>query len=129
MRDVNAAAFAAALKVPRIHLHFPHTGEQCAAVMRIYRQLRAAAILVDKQHMLPGLAAVAGAKDATFALRLVCLAEGTDIYQIGICRVDYDAGDAAGLLQSHARPCRASITRFVHPIAHGNEWPNDPRLT
>src|SRR5262249_23985870 len=126
-RSEEAAAGAAALTSPRVNLDLPHAGEQDSGIARIHRDVGAADLLVDEQRALPRRAAVAGAEHTALGLRTVCRAERARDDDVGVGGMDDDASDAAGFLESHARPRLARVGRLVDPVAD-RDVASDPRF-
>src|SRR5262249_38096285 len=75
----------------------------------IHRDLRDARVLVDKERLLPGLAAVLRAIDAALLLRPVAVPDRADVNDVRVGGMDYDARDASCEFQTHMRPGLAAV--------------------
>src|SRR5207248_3194568 len=129
MGDINAATEPAAVQAPRFDVHLPQACKERLRVMRVHRKLRAAGVFIDEQRLLPSLAAVAGLEDAALPLWPVRLPDCARKNDIRIMRINDDASNVAGLLQSHAAPRPAAVCVFVDAVAHGVKRANQPGLT
>src|SRR5215471_7562106 len=129
MGDVDSARRAATLQVPGMNFDLPRACEQRFRIARIHDQVRAAGILIHKQHLLPGLASIHGLEDSAFALRFMHLAGSADVHDVGIRRMDQDASDAPGFLQSHVMPAATGVVRLVDSVANAHVRTNDKSLT
>src|SRR5882672_5414794 len=112
-RFVDAAAWATAFASPGVNLQRPHAGKQNARVAGVHHDLGGAGVLVDKQHALPGLAAVRRAKDAPLRLWSIAVAHGGGEHNVRVLRIDNDAADATSLLKPHQLPGLARVSGFV----------------
>src|SRR5262249_35429669 len=127
-RFEHAAPLSAAVLAPGVDHKLPCPGEQYIRIGWIHRQLRHASVLVDKERLLPGLAAVLSAIDAALLLRPVAVPDRADVYDVRVGGMNDDARDAPRELQTHARPGFARIGRFVDAVADGYSAAN-PALT
>ena len=126
-RHEQPAAGSAALAPPGMDLDLPHPGEEDPRIARMRRDLRTAAVFVDEERPLPGGAAVSCPEDAALGLRPVRRAQRACENDLRIGRIDDDAADAAGLVQTHARPRLAGVHRLVDAVADRDMAAN-PRL-
>src|SRR5512144_1668832 len=69
VRDIDPAAQAAAVQIVAVNDELPHAGVQRLRIGRIDREIRAAGVVVDGEHVLPRRTAVTRVKDAALALR------------------------------------------------------------
>lgn len=69
------------------------------------------------QHLLPGLAAVAGAEHPALAAGRVKLADGRDVDGVGILRVHHDPRDPIGIGQARELECAAAVVAAVNTHA------------
>ena len=118
VRDVDAAARPAALEHVRLEVHLPRAGEDDVGILLGDLEAGAAGVLVDEEHVLPGLAAVLGSKHAPLLLRTRRAAQRADEHDVLVLRIDGDRADAAGLLETHVRPGLTGVGRFVDAVAH-----------
>ena len=118
--DVQPAPGPTAGAPVGVDLQLPHAGEQVARVDGIQCDVGAAGVLVHEEHLLPAVAAVHGAEDAPLRLRPVGMAEGADVYDVGVGRMDGEPGNAPGLLQPHERPGPPRVGGLVGPLPHGD---------
>ncbi len=127
-RHVDAAGRAAAVEIPGMDEQRPHAGIERVRIARVHREVRAAGLVVELQHLLPRLAAVGRAIDAALRLRLEQLPQRADEHAIRIVRVDDDAADVAGFFEAHVLPVVAGVGRLVDAVAHRVERPDEERL-
>ncbi len=128
VRDVHAAARAAAQLGPRAHAELPGAGEHGVGIAWIHAEPATAGFLIDEQRLLPAPAAIGGAEHAAFALRRRAGTFGAHQHVVGVLRVDEDARDASRFRQAHVLPGRATVGGFVHPVADNVAGADRPRL-
>ena len=87
------------LKKSGLAAELPHAGVEDRRLLRIEREVGAAGVGVDVEHLLPGLAAVGRLVDAALLVRAPQLAGGADVDRVRRLGIDLDAGDALGVLQ------------------------------
>ena len=115
-RLVDAAAGPAAVHRPRLAIDLPEGGVEDARVGRIHHEVRRAGLVVDEQHLLPALAAVKGAEDAAVRVRSPHMALRCHVDNVGVPRVDADAGDLLGVLKTDVRPGGAPVGGLVDAV-------------
>ena len=71
-----------------------------------------AGLVVDEEDLVPGLAAVDGLEDAAVGVVRPLVAAGRDVDDVGVGRMDDDAGDRVRVGQAHVRPGLAAVDRF-----------------
>ena len=128
LREVDGAARAAAELTPRVLLGLPRPREQDIGVLAVHREAGASGLAVHEEDALPVRAAVRRLEDAALILRPGHAADGADIDDVGIGRMDDHTRDAACLGQAHVLPGLAGVLRHVHAVAHHIAVPDDPRL-
>src|SRR5262249_31069711 len=124
----DCAAGATALAAPGVDHQLPGRGEQRVRVGRMHDDVDRAGVLVDEEHLLPGLTAVFGAEDPAIRLGPVAVALRRDVHDVGIGWVDREASDPPRGLEAHLRPGAAGIGALVDPVADRDVAP-DPGLT
>ena len=129
LRKVDAAAVAAAVEIVRLQLDLPRAGDDDVRILLRHLQARATGVLIDEQHVLPGLAAVFAAEHAAFLLRTGGAAERADEHEVFVRRMDDDRADAAGVGKSHLRPRLAGVGRLVDAVAHHVHVADRPGFT
>jgi len=82
---VNAAAGTAAGERPGRAPGFPQRGEQDVGILRIERHVDRTGVLVFVENLVPGLAAVGGAKDAAFCVGSVGVPSAATKAISGLC--------------------------------------------
>src|SRR5882724_1562582 len=92
---VETAARAAAGQSPGLAAGFPERSKKNVGIVRIERDIDAASILVSVENLPPTLAAVHGAKNASFRIWAEGVAEGGDISDIRISGMNDDATNGA----------------------------------
>src|SRR5438105_2116806 len=60
---------------------------------------------------------VGGFIDAAFFVWTVSVAQGADVDNICVSRIDHDSTDLARVFQADVRPCRAAIHGFINAVA------------
>src|SRR5205807_1576615 len=113
----DAARGAAAFQHPGMALHGPQTGEKDQGIIGVHDQRADAGGVVDKQGLLPGLAAIGGAKDAALSVGSPDMPQNTHDNDVGVVRINHDVGDLAGISKSHEFPGGPGIGREVDPFA------------
>ncbi len=87
------------------------------AVRRIDHQLVRAGVVVDLEHVLPGLASVGRLEHAAFAARAPQAAGGRNQHHVGVARIDGDAVDVLRRAKAHVRVGLAAVGRLVDAVA------------
>src|ERR1700721_971394 len=128
VRNVNAASRTAALLSPGVHFHLPHARKQRPRILGVHADSRTSGVFIDKEHALPGFAAIFRAKDTALLLRTAQPPQGADIDAIGILRIDHNASDAAGFVETHVGPRFPSVRGLVHPVARYIDIADRPRF-
>ena len=117
---VETAAGATAGQRPRRAAGFPERGEEDIGIVRVEGDVDGPGVFVLIKYFLPGLAAIHGAKYATFLVRAKRMAERCDVRDIRVFRMDEHASDGTGVLEADIFPGFASVDRFVDAVAMGN---------
>src|SRR5262249_53482527 len=76
--------------------------------------------VADRQHLLPGLAAVGGFVQPAVAAGVPERALGGDVDHVGVARVDDDAADVLRVLQADVAPGLAAVVGAVDAVAVGD---------
>jgi hypothetical protein len=79
-----------------------------------------AGAIIEVENFFPGFAAIAGAEDAALRVGAVGVAERGDEDDVGVCGVDDDVADVAGIFESDVAPGFAGVGGFVDAIAERN---------
>src|SRR4029453_14811560 len=96
----------------------PGAGDESCWVLDGHLEAGTARVLIDEERMLPGLAAVFGAKNTAVFLRTRGTAQRTHEHDVFIGWIHDDRADAAGLSKTHVRPRFARIGGLVDAVAH-----------
>src|SRR5262249_9525044 len=107
-------AWPAALQVVRTAHAFPARRVQRIRVARIHRDVDEAGLVAYEFAQLPRLAAVGGLVEAALGIRRPCRADGGDVDDVGIRRVDNDASDVLRLLEAERLPGESTVGGLVH---------------
>ncbi len=107
---------AAAHQQPGLAARLPEAGVEHVGVARIHHQIGDTRRVVDEQHLVPRLAAVLRPKHAAFGVGSEHVAEGPDVDDVGIDRIDHDARDVAGRREPHVAPRLAAIETLPHAV-------------
>ena len=98
-------------------LPFVHRGDQHFRVFRRNREVNATGFRVDEEDLFPGLAAVDGLEDAAFGVLAPKPAEGADVDDVWVVRMDDDFADLERLAKPHVLPCLAAVDRPIDAVA------------
>src|SRR5262249_30195793 len=97
--------------------HAVGRGVERLGVGRVHRQVDEPGVRVDELDEVPGLAAVAGPVHAALRVRPPEVAEGGDVDDVRVPRVDDDAADVVRFLEAHVPPGLAAVGGPVHALA------------
>src|SRR5712692_9075538 len=111
-----------------MHLDLPRAGEEGPRILHVHREAGAARVLVDEQHTLPFLAAVARAEDAALLLRAGDPSARAREDDVRIRRMHDDARDASGFVEARMRPRLAGVQRLVDAVADDVAVTDHPRF-
>ena len=114
---VQPAAGAAADDFPGQAAMLPQGSVEHQGVVHIHRKLGAAGLFVHVQHLAPGGAAVGRFINAALGRRPVQGALCRNEDDVGVLRVDGDAGDVLGAGQPQLLPGLPGIGRFIDAVA------------
>src|SRR5260370_38235675 len=98
------AARTAARYVPEGAPRLPHRGEQDARIGAVHGEIDRARQVDNARDRLPALAAVPGAIDAALRIGTEYVAQGRDIDEIGVLRMDPDAANDLPVLHTDIPP-------------------------
>ncbi len=113
---MDPASRAAAVQLPRFDIDLPHAGEQFLGIVGIDVEVRTPRVLVNEQDPLPILAPVVRTENASLFLPLVGIAQGADVYGVGVVGVNDNPSDPRGLFQSRVGPRSAPVHRLVDAV-------------
>ena len=105
----QAAAAAAGVHAPRRALKLPHRREEDARVRGIDGEVHRARRVVEKQHSLPRLPTVGGAKDAAFRIGTKRVSDRRDENTIVIARIDDDVADLLRVVEAEVLPAATAV--------------------
>ncbi len=115
-RLVEAAPLAAGREGVRRAAELPHAGVEDRRVLGIDREIGAAGVGVDVEHLLPGLAAVRRLVDAAVRVAVPEMAGGAGPDGVAVGRAHLDAGDALGVLEADPLPGVAAVGGLVEAV-------------
>src|SRR6185312_10348256 len=113
---VDAALGAAVNQCVDVALALVGGSVEGVGIARIHDQVAGAGVLGDGEHVFPGGAAVGGLEHAAVAARAPERSLGGDIDGVGVARIDDDAADVAGILESHVAPGGAAVVGAVDAV-------------
>ena len=116
-RLVEPAARAAAVHAARGPPALIHRRVQDLAVGRIHHDVVRAGVIVDLEHLRPGLAAVGGAVDAALAARAPQAPGGRHEHDVVVARVDDDPVDVLRGAKPHVGVGLPAVGRLVDAVA------------
>ncbi len=96
-------------------------------ILGIDPHIVAADVLVLVKYFLKRSAAVRRPENPTLRVRPVRVSQRRHEQPVGVSRVHLDIGDHLRIAQPQVRPRLAGVRRFVHPVAHRQVGPDDPR--
>ena len=108
---------AAAVEPPGQPAPLPQGRVEDPRVARVKTEVGRPRVLAAMQDQLPAGAAVTGAVDAALRIRAVGVAERGDIGDVGVGRVDAQAGNMASRCQAQVVPGQPAVHRPVDAIA------------
>src|SRR5262249_59440532 len=85
-----------------------------------------AGVIVLEEDLLPGRAAVRGAKDAALRVRTVYVAQRRDEDDIRVARINDQGADLPRVFQPDVLPSPPPIRRFVNTVAGSEVAANAP---
>src|SRR6185369_5138797 len=112
----ETAARSSAREGVRRPEHLPERGIDDIGVLRIQRQIDRAGLLVAEEHLVPGLAAVAGPEHAAVRVRAVGITKGGHEGDVRVGGMDANAGDRLRAVEADARPGLAGVDRPVDAV-------------
>ena len=114
---VEAAARPAAVEAVRAAFDLPETGVHLTRVFGIHGEIDRPGVFIDIQNTLPDLAPIGGAIDAPLFIGTEDMAEGGDIDEIRILRMNQHLADLAAVLEADVLPGLSGIDGLVDSIA------------
>src|SRR5205807_6649354 len=90
---VETAARPAAIEAPGSAIDLPQGSKERVGVVRIKNYVDSAGLVVFEQHLLPGGAAIGGAKQAAFFIRPISMAQGRNKNDVGVLGIDDHRAD------------------------------------
>src|SRR5579864_2114142 len=79
-------------------------------------QIGGTRLVILVQHLLPGLPAIAGAKDSALFVRAERVPDRGNENNVRIVRVDQNLRDVMRIFESNVSPRLSGVDRFVHAI-------------
>src|SRR5262249_3808209 len=110
----------AGMTVEAVALSFPRGDKERLGIAGTDPHVDDAGPLIDGQDVFPRLSAVGGLVEAALPAWPVEPAQGPDVDDVRIGRMDGDAADLVTLLEAHVLPGLAAINRLVDAIAVGH---------
>ena len=126
-RLVDSAAGTGDDIIPSLPVALPGNGIQGLVVGGVDGDFHHADLLGDVEDLLPCLATVTGLEDAALLVVGVLVAEGSDIHDVIILRVDEDAADVVSVVEPHVLPCAPRVGRLEY-TRPGNRTARHVRL-
>src|SRR6185295_12882056 len=117
---VDAALGAAVDQGPDVAAPLVGGGVEHVGVARVHHHVGDAGVLADRQHLLPGLAAVGGLVEAAVAARRPQRALGRHVDGVRVAGIDEDLADVLGTLEPDVLPTLAAVDRLVDAVAVGD---------
>jgi hypothetical protein len=112
----QSAARATAGHLPGGARRLPGGGEENVGMLRIEGEVDGATRVVAVEHLPPALAAVGGLEHPALHVASMRMAEGGDVDDVRIARVDADLRDRVRLGEPNVRPGLAGVDRLVDAI-------------
>jgi hypothetical protein len=116
-RLVKPASRSAARQLPREPPRLPHCRVENAGIAGVDREVDAAGVVVDEEHLAPGVSAVGRLEDAALRIRPEDVPHRSRIRDMGVVGINDDLRDHVGIAQTGVRPRLARIARLVHAVA------------
>ncbi len=113
---VNAGAGPAFGQRPRPALHVVGRGVERVGVMPVEDEVDRAGRVVDVEDLLPGLAAIDRLEHPALFVRRPEVAHRRDVDDLGIGRMDQDAGHVVRVLQAHLLPGLPGVRGLVDAV-------------
>ena len=109
--------------LPRPLPLLPQRGVHDVRIDRVDVDVVPARVLVLVEHLLKGLAAVERSEDAALLVRPVRMAERSDEQAVGVARIDVDARDLLGVVETEPGPRPSRIGGLVDAITRREVGP------
>ncbi len=122
-RAIDPAAVTAAVEAKSRATSLVHRDKQGLWIAWVHHQVDGPGIFIHIMDLLPALPAVGGAKDAAVFVGTPQMSHRGHVHHIVVRRIDTDAGDVLGVVQTHVLPCAPRVRRFVDAIAPGRALP------
>ena len=103
-RAKDGALRSARREIPRFAPRLPQRREHDPRIVGIHRQVCGSAVVAPVQDVIPRLASIPGAKYPAFLVAPKDIAQGRNVHEIRIRRMDSHARNVLGCLQPHMRP-------------------------
>src|SRR5262249_770490 len=117
---IEPAARAATLEDPRLAYHLPHRRLDDARVCWLGLAGDATGLVVDVEHRLPRLTAIARAVDSALAVCAERMPQRRDQHGVGVRRIHCHPADRFRVAQADELPGLAGVGRLVDAVA-GND--------
>src|SRR4051812_49344957 len=117
---IHTAARTSTSHAPGRTPSLPQSCKENIGVMRIEGHVDATGVFVLVEHLLPGLATVGSAENATFRVWPEGMAQSRDKRDVRIVGIDDDLPDRARVAQTDVLPCLATVESLVNSIAVRN---------
>ena len=124
----DTARVATGEHIPGLPAVLPHGRVEDPRVAGIHPQVGGAGLGVDCENLIPGLSTIGCPIDTALLVRSPDLPLDRCIGDVGVARMDLDAGDLPSLWQPDMCPGLAAVRRFVHAVAMAGSDPSDRLL-
>src|SRR5579862_2771049 len=112
---VDSAARSSFDKVPGPSIPVPSGRVNDVRISGIHRQVDNARMIVQLEHLIPGLATIGRLVDSSFRVLAVEVAEHADVDRVLVSRVDQDFADMLAFRQPHVLPSLPFVRRLENP--------------
>ena len=113
---VDPAAGPTAVVSPCLTLPLIHRRKERLWIIGVHRQVDGAGMCIDEQHLIPTLATVHRAIDATLRVRTPEVTHRRHVGHIGIFGMHLNSRDVMRILEPEVRPALTSVRGAVHSI-------------
>src|SRR6185503_12811293 len=112
-----ARAVRRRVDVPGWPPRLPERGVDRPRIAGLEGEVDRASVLVRAENLFPVRAAVARAEHAALSVGPVGVAEGGDVDEVGVRRIDEDAADLLAVAEPGVDPGAAAVGGLVHAVA------------
>ena len=116
MGHMEPGARAPGFEEPGVPFVFPHGHQQLVGIGGVHDHVGHPGFVIHEEDLLPGLSSIGCFEHPTLRVLPPGGADGTRVDGVGVCGIDKDAVDVAGLLQAHPLPGPACVQGAVDPV-------------